>query len=44
MKMGAKKPLKPYRHLGCPELTEDRFCPEHMKEYNWEEKGKVYTY
>ena len=29
-----RKPLKPCRHPGCPELTEDRFCPKHMKEYN----------
>ncbi|HKM39927.1 MAG TPA: HNH endonuclease [bacterium] len=29
-----RKPLKPCRFPGCPELTEDRFCPKHMKEYN----------
>ena len=29
-----RKPLTPCRHPGCPELTEDRFCPKHMQEYN----------
>ena len=29
-----RKPLKPCRYPGCPELTEDRFCPKYMKEYN----------
>ncbi len=27
-----RKPKKPCRYPGCPELTEDRYCPEHQKE------------
>ncbi|AGL03635.1 restriction endonuclease [Desulfoscipio gibsoniae DSM 7213] len=29
-----RKPPAPCRHPGCPELTEARFCPKHMQEYN----------
>jgi 5-methylcytosine-specific restriction protein A len=28
-----RKPLKPCRHPGCPELTEYRFCENHSKLY-----------
>lgn len=31
-----RKPKKPCRHPGCPELTEDRYCPAHRKELSRE--------
>ena len=36
------KPLKPCRHPGCPNITSDRFCNEHVKIYqraSAEERG-----
>lgn len=27
-----RKPLKPCKHSGCPELTENRFCEKHRKQ------------
>ncbi|MTI71069.1 MAG: HNH endonuclease [Firmicutes bacterium] len=28
-----RKPLKPCRHPGCPELTEDKYCNNHKNLY-----------
>jgi 5-methylcytosine-specific restriction protein A len=28
-----RKPLKPCKHPGCPELTENRFCKKHRNIY-----------
>ena len=40
-------PLKPCRWAGCPELTKDRFCPQHQKQ-DWKrqdsERVRVYDY
>lgn len=27
-----KRPLKPCSHYGCPNLTDERFCPAHKQE------------
>lgn len=31
-----RKPKHPCHHPGCPNLTDDRFCEEHMKVHNKE--------
>ncbi|MDU2265242.1 HNH endonuclease signature motif containing protein [Clostridium celatum] len=31
------KPMKPCKYLGCPNLTEDKYCNEH-KEFNVKER------
>lgn len=36
--MCPKKPLKPCKYLGCPNLTEDKYCNEH-KEFNVKERA-----
>lgn len=35
-----KKPLKACKYLGCPRLTEDKYCNEH-KEFNIKERDTV---
>jgi 5-methylcytosine-specific restriction protein A len=39
-----KKPLKPCRHPGCPELTEGRYCNKHQRQVTREYNRKHRPY
>ena len=34
-----KKPLKPCKYLGCPELTSDGCCDKHKKSYHYKQES-----
>lgn len=34
-----RKPRKPCKHPGCPELTEEKYCDRHQKSYGCERRS-----